>query len=125
MTTMIRFLEPLADVVTRRTGVEFVSAADTTLYGENSGVIVRRSGGMAIVFDPADEQFCVGVISGDVWLAKGHDLETMMRDPELVEILAGRKCPFSAWKDASAPAPKPKKTRFTISLLGVEVVVRW
>ena len=126
MTTMIRFLEPLADVVTRRTGVEFVSAADTTMYGENSGVIVRRSGGMAIVFDPAHQQFCVGVISGDVWIAKGHDLETMMaEDPQLIEILAGRKCPFSAWKDAPKATPKPKRTRFTISLLGVEIVVRW
>ena len=126
MTTIIRFLTPLADVLSRRTGVEFVSLEDSSLYGENSGVIARRSGGMAIVFDPADQSFSVGIISGDVWLYTGHDLETMMTaDPEIVEVLAGRKCPFSAWKEAPKPTPKPKKTRFTLALLGVEVIFRW
>lgn len=124
MTTAPRSLQSLAQFVTERTGVEFFVANDTDIYGENSGVIIRAGGGMAIVFNPVHQPFSVGVISGDVWLSKGDKLENMMAtEADLVEILAGRKDPFDAWRNP--PAPKPKRTRFTLSFLGLEVVFRW
>ena len=118
----------MAELISQRTGVKFnvVNEESATMWGDNTGVIARHNGGIAVVFDPAHQTFSVGVISGDVWIATGHDLETMMaEDPDLIEILADRKCPFSTWKEAPKATPKQKKTRFTISLLGVEVVVRW
>ena len=126
MTTIIRFLEPLANLVSQRTGVEFVAADESVaeMWGQNSGVIVRRSGGMAIVFDPAGQPFCVGVIAGDEWIKTGYDIEVMMNtDPDVVEILAGRKDPFSAWKEPAKP--KPKQTRFTLKLYFLDIVFRW
>ncbi len=129
MTTTVRFLEPLAGVISRRTGVEFIVENLTdSLYGENGGVIVRRSGGMAIVFEPQHQNFVVGIITGDVWIATGYDLETMLdSDPKLIDILAGRSDPFADWgKPEATKPPAPKRDRFSVSFFGMfEIAVRW
>lgn len=130
MLTAILNYEIAAGMLSDRTGVEFVAAEDPSTWCRGaSGAIVRKNGGIAVIFDAPHESHCVGILAGDCWIDQGHDLEKMLKaEPLLIDVLSGHLDPFKYWdilRERNTPKPREMRTRFTLNIFGLfEIVFR-